>query len=151
MEQLAHTSLGCETAVLKECNKKTEIVISLLQGGSLLLVPYDSDFNHRPCCKKGHKAHWAVITGVLIIVSRSDLVMHHFRRDQSQQCLYHRHMPVRKDCRCPPICPRQIHDAVFVYAREGKSRCVQYHVHVYNVQSVVSLREKIGGEKASRR
>lgn len=24
---------------------------------------YDEDFNHEPCQKKGHKAHWAVSAG----------------------------------------------------------------------------------------
>lgn len=27
---------------------------------------YDSDFNHAPCLKNGHKAHWALIVGCLI-------------------------------------------------------------------------------------
>lgn len=31
--------------------------------GHPVLVPYDADKNHEPCLKRGHKAHWAVITG----------------------------------------------------------------------------------------
>lgn len=27
---------------------------------------YDSDFNHAPCLKNGHKAHWTAIIGYLI-------------------------------------------------------------------------------------
>ncbi|XP_057281305.1 actin maturation protease, partial [Pezoporus wallicus] len=27
---------------------------------------YDEDNNHEPCCRRGHRAHWAVITGVLL-------------------------------------------------------------------------------------
>lgn len=27
---------------------------------------YDADHNHSPCCKKGHSAHWAVISGVVV-------------------------------------------------------------------------------------
>lgn len=30
------------------------------------LCSYDSDFNHSPCLKNGHKAHWALIIGCLI-------------------------------------------------------------------------------------
>lgn len=30
------------------------------------LYSYDSDFNHSPCLKNGHKAHWALIIGCLI-------------------------------------------------------------------------------------
>lgn len=33
---------------------------------SLKLRSYDSDFNHSPCLKNGHKAHWAVIIGCLV-------------------------------------------------------------------------------------
>ncbi|XP_061395885.1 actin maturation protease [Musca vetustissima] len=38
---------------------------ALLQG-ACLFVPYDPDFNHSPCLKSGHKAHWALIIGHLI-------------------------------------------------------------------------------------
>ena len=29
----------------------------------LVNARYDKDGNNEPCCKKGHKAHWAVLTG----------------------------------------------------------------------------------------
>ncbi|XP_075148175.1 actin maturation protease [Haematobia irritans] len=38
---------------------------ALLQG-ACIFVPYDPDFNHSPCLKSGHKAHWALIIGYLI-------------------------------------------------------------------------------------
>ncbi|XP_005182979.2 actin maturation protease [Musca domestica] len=37
-----------------------------LRQGACLFVPYDPDFNHSPCLKSGHKAHWALIIGYLI-------------------------------------------------------------------------------------
>ncbi|XP_037814925.1 UPF0692 protein CG33108 [Lucilia sericata] len=37
-----------------------------LQQGACMFVPYDPDFNHSPCLKFGHKAHWALIIGFLI-------------------------------------------------------------------------------------
>ncbi|XP_059620686.1 actin maturation protease-like [Phlebotomus argentipes] len=37
-----------------------------LKRGVCLIVPYDSDVNHSPCLRRGHKAHWALITGYLI-------------------------------------------------------------------------------------
>ncbi|XP_055642273.1 actin maturation protease-like [Toxorhynchites rutilus septentrionalis] len=37
-----------------------------LRLGSIFLVPYDPDRNHTPCLNRGHKAHWALITGYLI-------------------------------------------------------------------------------------
>ncbi|XP_073816375.1 actin maturation protease [Musca autumnalis] len=39
---------------------------ALVQQGACLFVPYDPDFNHSPCLKSGHKAHWALIIGYLI-------------------------------------------------------------------------------------
>ncbi|KNC86149.1 hypothetical protein SARC_01718 [Sphaeroforma arctica JP610] len=44
---------------------------SQLHSGRLALVPYDADFNHQPCSKKGIKAHWAVLTG-MVWISHSD-------------------------------------------------------------------------------
>ncbi|XP_013193695.2 actin maturation protease [Amyelois transitella] len=41
--------------------------IEKLLDGAVLLVPYDADFNHSPCLKKGHTAHWALVCGVIII------------------------------------------------------------------------------------
>lgn len=36
-----------------------------LAHGAMILVPYDSDFNHAPCLKRGHKAHWALLVGLI--------------------------------------------------------------------------------------
>ncbi|CAH2045969.1 unnamed protein product, partial [Iphiclides podalirius] len=38
-----------------------------LLNGAILLVPYDADFNHSPCLRHGHTAHWALVCGVIII------------------------------------------------------------------------------------
>ncbi|KAJ8670222.1 hypothetical protein QAD02_001481 [Eretmocerus hayati] len=40
-------------------------LFQLLSCGILVLIPYDSDFNHAPCLKRGHKAHWAVLVGLI--------------------------------------------------------------------------------------
>ncbi|XP_055676532.1 actin maturation protease [Lutzomyia longipalpis] len=37
-----------------------------LQSEACLIVPYDSDVNHTPCLRSGHKAHWALVIGYLI-------------------------------------------------------------------------------------
>lgn len=41
-------------------------LVNHLVQGYPVVVPYDSDRNNEPCLKKGHKAHWAVITGEYI-------------------------------------------------------------------------------------
>ena len=50
----------------KVVNDSLEDYLGLLHHlyqGYPVLVPYDADRNHEPCLKKGHKAHWAVVTG----------------------------------------------------------------------------------------
>uniref|UniRef100_A0A1I8Q9J1 Actin maturation protease n=1 Tax=Stomoxys calcitrans TaxID=35570 RepID=A0A1I8Q9J1_STOCA len=37
-----------------------------LQQGACVFVAYDPDYNHSPCLKSGHKAHWALVIGYLI-------------------------------------------------------------------------------------
>ncbi|XP_031619970.1 UPF0692 protein CG33108 [Contarinia nasturtii] len=54
-------SIECFAGELNCDRIKTE-----LMNGACLLVAYDSDFNHAPCLKNGHKAHWTVIIGCLI-------------------------------------------------------------------------------------
>jgi len=39
----------------------------------VLLVPYDSDHDQRPCRKKGHKAHWCVISGLATFLPTSQI------------------------------------------------------------------------------
>ncbi|KAF5905481.1 UPF0692 protein C19orf54 isoform X1, partial [Clarias magur] len=36
------------------------LILKHLTDGQPVLVPYDEDFNHEPCLRSGHKAHWAV-------------------------------------------------------------------------------------------
>ncbi|KAJ9598928.1 hypothetical protein L9F63_026534 [Diploptera punctata] len=43
-----------------------EYVLQKLKSDSILLIPYDADANDAPCCRRGHKAHWAVVSGVII-------------------------------------------------------------------------------------
>ena len=39
----------------------------------VLLVPYDSDHDQRPCRKKGHKSHWCVISGIATFLPTSKI------------------------------------------------------------------------------
>lgn len=70
MASLAHDVLGphCrEIEVLTDgLSQNNGYVLHSLLLGSLLLVPYDADANHTPCCRRGHKAHWALVVGVII-------------------------------------------------------------------------------------
>ncbi|EDL24196.1 mCG145392, partial [Mus musculus] len=65
MAKLAQETLDCQAELL--CGglggPNRERVLQHLITGHPLLIPYDEDFNHEPCQKKGHKAHWAVSAG----------------------------------------------------------------------------------------
>ncbi|CAF1034887.1 unnamed protein product [Adineta ricciae] len=52
------------TATVHQWAKVTDLV-DCLQSGCICLVPYDSDANHEPCLKKGHRAHWLLVHGYL--------------------------------------------------------------------------------------
>ncbi|XP_017488596.1 PREDICTED: UPF0692 protein CG33108 [Rhagoletis zephyria] len=50
-------------------------VRAALEAGACVFVPYDPDYNHSPCLKHGHKAHWALIVGYLITDTKEFYVL----------------------------------------------------------------------------
>ncbi|CAG9565185.1 unnamed protein product [Danaus chrysippus] len=44
-----------------------EVILELLNDNS-----YDADFNHAPCLRNGHTAHWALVCGIIIVSEPSD-------------------------------------------------------------------------------
>ncbi|CAH1792693.1 unnamed protein product [Owenia fusiformis] len=59
--------LGAEAKMSSNMKDSMELFCEHLKQGGAILVPYDSDRNHEPCCKCGHKAHWAIVTGFLLV------------------------------------------------------------------------------------
>ena len=47
-------------------------LVDCLTAHRVCLVPYDSDANHEPCCKQGHRAHWLLAHGFLKETNSSD-------------------------------------------------------------------------------
>lgn len=67
----------------------SELCCDLLSG-HIFIVPYDCDFSHGPCLENGRKAHWALITGFVVLSHGSDseyceniewLSEHNFEKD----------------------------------------------------------------------
>ncbi|KAJ8392172.1 hypothetical protein AAFF_G00079780 [Aldrovandia affinis] len=56
-------------------------ILRHLSAGLPVLIPYDEDFNHEPCLRSGHRAHWAVASGVVLGVARGSLEEGRFRAD----------------------------------------------------------------------
>lgn len=51
-----------QASVIDLVQDRCDLLAALLRGNPVL-VPYDADKNHQPCQKRGHKAHWTVLTG----------------------------------------------------------------------------------------
>ncbi len=84
------------------------------------LFRYDADCNHSPCLKNGHKAHWALIVGVLFELDRNLI-------DQKHCCSWER---IREnlyqfcDVRTIDDVPINMVNSTDVYflAKQGKSK-----------------------------
>ncbi|XP_043120001.1 UPF0692 protein C19orf54 homolog isoform X2 [Puntigrus tetrazona] len=83
MARLAEDVCGCRVQRLSGgmMGENTSVVLEHLAAGQPILIPYDEDFNHEPCLRNGHKAHWAVISGALLGLRRGCVDGAHFPPD----------------------------------------------------------------------
>lgn len=119
MGRLAQEVLGCQAEVL--CGglggPNRDHVLQHVVAGHPLLIPYDEDFNHEPCQRKGHKAHWAVSAGVLLGVQHVPSLG--YSEDPELPGLFH---PVPGTPQQPPSLPEEgSPGAVYLLAKQGKS------------------------------
>ncbi|XP_069799571.1 actin maturation protease isoform X2 [Dendropsophus ebraccatus] len=68
MSCLAVEVFGCHCELLSGGmeGENRERILGHLTAGLPVLIPYDEDFNHEPCQRDGHRAHWAVVSGALL-------------------------------------------------------------------------------------
>ncbi|XP_010983525.2 actin maturation protease isoform X2 [Camelus dromedarius] len=130
MGRLAQEALGCQAEVL--CGglggPNRDHVLQHLVAGHPLLIPYDEDFNHEPCQRKGHKAHWAVSTGVLLGVQAVPGLG--YAEDPELPGLFHPEpgMPHQ-----PPSVPEEgSPGAVYLLSKQGKS----WHYQLWDYDQV---------------
>ncbi|KAM7057844.1 actin maturation protease isoform 1-T3 [Molossus nigricans] len=119
MGRLAEEALGCRAELLHGGlgGPNREHVLQHLVTGHPLLIPYDEDFNHEPCQRKGHKAHWAVSTGVLLGVQ--GVPTPGYAEDPELPGLFH---PVPSIPHQPPSLPEEGSlGAVYLLSKQGKS------------------------------
>lgn len=67
MKQLVEEFINVEVNVLDDILRNRSRVIEHLMSGWPVLVPYDSDANHEPTIRNGHRAHWAIIVGFCVL------------------------------------------------------------------------------------
>lgn len=51
--------------IIKDLINYPYSIAKALANGSKILIPYDSDWNNAPTRKRGHKAHWALLVGLI--------------------------------------------------------------------------------------
>ncbi|XP_010782033.1 actin maturation protease [Notothenia coriiceps] len=118
MALLAEEICGCRAEVLSGglggVNAAT--VIAHLWGRQPVLIPYDEDYNHEPCQRSGHRAHWAVASGVLLGLAPGSVSEAHTQPDPTLPWLL---LAAESSTSCPfgSTAVRE----VFVLAKQGKS------------------------------
>uniref|UniRef100_A0A8C9P1U7 Actin maturation protease n=1 Tax=Spermophilus dauricus TaxID=99837 RepID=A0A8C9P1U7_SPEDA len=130
MGRLAQETLSCQTELL--CGSlggpNRDLVLRHLITGYPLLIPYDEDFNHEPCQKKGHKAHWAVCAGVLLGVQSVPSLG--YTEDPELPGLFHPEPGV--PCQPPSMPEEGFPGAVFLLSKQGKS----WHYQLWDYDQV---------------
>lgn len=130
MGRLAQEALGCQAELL--CgglgSPNRDRVLQHLVAGHPLLIPYDEDFNHEPCQRKGHKAHWAVSTGVLLGVQ--GVPSPGYAEDPELSGLFHP-MP-GMPCQPPSLPEEDLPGAVYLLCKQGKS----WHCQLWDYDQV---------------
>ncbi|KAM5236856.1 actin maturation protease [Ctenodactylus gundi] len=130
MGRLAQETLGCQAELLSGGlgGPNRDLILQHLVTGHPLLVPYDEDFNHEPCLRKGHKAHWAVSVGLLLGVE--GVPSRGYTEDPELPGLFH---PVPgMPCQLPPLPKEGSLGAVFLLSKQGKS----WHYQLWDYDQV---------------
>lgn len=118
MALLAEEVCGCEAELL--CGglsgNNAAAIITHLWGRQPVLIPYDEDFNHEPCQRGGHRAHWAAASGVLLGLDQGSLSKEQTQSDPTLPWL-----SLATDSSCPCPVGRSAVKEVYVLAKQGKS------------------------------
>ncbi|KAM6954045.1 actin maturation protease-like [Aplochiton taeniatus] len=103
--------------------------------GQPVLIPYDEDFNHEPCQRRGHRAHWAVASGVLLGLDQGSVSQQHTQPDPTLPWLL-----LPKDNNPTYPCLVGVRES-YVLAKQGKSLKYQLWSLDSVSQSNIQLRE----------
>ncbi|XP_061072744.1 actin maturation protease isoform X2 [Conger conger] len=114
MALLAEEVCGCHAEHLSGGmgGDNSSRIVRHLSAGLPVLIPYDEDFNHEPCLRSGHRAHWAVASGILLGVAQGTL-KGHFQADPALPWLL---LP-----RDAPCWQGAAVEEVYILAKQGKS------------------------------
>ncbi|TKS80972.1 UPF0692 protein C19orf54 -like protein [Collichthys lucidus] len=136
MALLAEEVCGCKAELLSGglSDNNAAAIVTHLWRRQPVLIPYDEDYNHEPCQRSGHRAHWAVASGVLLGLDQGSVSKEHTEPDATLPWLY-----LTTDSSCP--CP--VHNAavkeVYILAKQGKSLRYQ----LWSLDSVAQSNEQL--------
>ncbi|XP_041668788.1 UPF0692 protein C19orf54 homolog [Cheilinus undulatus] len=117
MALLAEEVCSCKADLLSGglSGDNAETIITHLWGGQPVLIPYDEDYNHEPCQRCGHRAHWAAASGVLLGLDQGGVSNEHTQPDSTLPWLQ-----LASDTGSP--CPfGAVVKEVYILAKQGKS------------------------------
>ncbi|XP_038550240.1 UPF0692 protein C19orf54 homolog isoform X2 [Micropterus salmoides] len=118
MALLAEELCGCEAELLSGGlnGNNAATIVTHLWGRQPVLIPYDEDYNHEPCQRSGHRAHWAVASGVLLGLDQGSVSKQHTQPDPTLPWLC---LAVDGSSPCP-VGGTAIKE-VYILAKQGKS------------------------------
>ncbi|XP_034024222.1 UPF0692 protein C19orf54 homolog [Thalassophryne amazonica] len=137
MALLAEEVCGCRAEVLSGGlnDHNAAAIMTHLWNRQPVLIPYDEDFNHEPCQRSGHRAHWAVASGLLLGLEEGSLSREQTRPDSTLPWLC---LPIDTTCPCP-VGIKRIREA-YILTKQGKSLRYQLWSLESIAQSNVQLR-----------
>ncbi|XP_030262758.1 actin maturation protease [Sparus aurata] len=136
MALLAEEVCGCKAELLSGglSGENAATIITHLWRRQPVLIPYDEDFNHEPCQRSGHRAHWAVASGVLLGLDQGSVNNDHTQPDITLPWL-----SLATDSSCPcPVGSSAVKE-VYILAKQGKSLRYQ----LWRLDSVAQSNEQL--------
>ena len=125
---------SCSTKVENVANLLDSVwLLKLLRQGGLILIPYDCAANSSICLERGHKAHWGIITGVLLPGSKSP------KEFQRITGFENYHLLNKMDCDIPEIDSEINQASVKVIVRQSKSLELEFYSREKLVESCKNL------------
>uniref|UniRef100_X2B042 Actin maturation protease n=1 Tax=Capitella teleta TaxID=283909 RepID=X2B042_CAPTE len=136
---LASLTLKCNGYVIasEDLKTKTQAILNALIKNHVVLIPYDRDCNNEPCLKEGRKAHWAIITGFLAVISSSsDRLPSCVTVNATNPSLLHPKFPV--DAEAVTRYAMKSED-LRVFANQGKS----IRTHLWSMKSLLESNSQL--------
>lgn len=142
MLALATATLKCTgKLILGGLHSHRRDILTSMQRQRPVLVPYDEDFNHEPCSRGGHRAHWCLLTGFLIrvpyaTVGERQIKDFGFTPDPSCSNLFISSSPLEDDF-IDSLSPGA--DDLYVFTRQGKSN----HLGLWSFSSLAESNDNL--------